>query len=46
MRIFIVPVIMLFSLYAVSMLSAQKLYTWTDEDGILHITERPPQKRD
>ena len=45
MRIFIVPVIMLFSLYAVSMLSAQRLYTWTDENGILHITEQPPPDR-
>jgi len=42
MRFFIAPVILLFSLYAVSLLNAQKLYTWTDENGILHITDQPP----
>ena len=25
--------------------SAQKLYTWTDENGILHITDHPPPQR-
>jgi len=45
MRFFIAPAIMLFCLYAVSMLSAQRLYTWTDENGILHITEQPPPDR-
>jgi hypothetical protein len=35
---------MLFSLFAASLLGAQKLYTWTDENGVLHITEQPPPK--
>lgn len=26
-------------------LNAQKLYTWTDENGILHITDQPPLKK-
>ena len=26
-------------------LSADKLYTWTDENGTLHITEDPPPKK-
>ena len=25
-------------------LNAQKLYTWSDEDGVLHITDQPPPK--
>ncbi len=25
-------------------ISADKLYTWTDEKGTLHITEHPPLK--
>jgi len=42
MRFFIAPVILLFSLCAVCLLNAQRLYTWTDENGILHITDQPP----
>jgi len=42
MRILIAAAIMIFSLYAVSMTAAQRLYTWTDGHGILHITEQQP----
>ena len=34
--------VMLF--YAIPNLSADKRYTWTDENGNLHITETPPPK--
>ena len=44
MKFFIVSAIILFSLFPVSLLGAQKLYTWTDENGVLHITEQPPPK--
>jgi len=45
MKFFIATVIMLlFSLLAAPLLGAQKLYTWTDENGVLHITEQPPPK--
>ena len=44
MKYFIITVIMLFSLFAAPLLGAQKLYTWTDENGVLHITEQPPPK--
>jgi Domain of unknown function (DUF4124) len=30
--------------FANTNLSADKLYTWTDGNGILHITENPPPK--
>jgi len=30
--------------FANTNLSADKLYTWTDANGILHITENPPPK--
>lgn len=32
-------------LLGASHLSAQKLYTWTDENGVTHITDQPPPKR-
>ena len=31
-------------LFVTAELSADKLYTWTDEKGILHITATPPPK--
>jgi hypothetical protein len=40
MKYFIAAAIILFSLFAATILGAQKLYTWTDENGVLHIT--PP----
>jgi hypothetical protein len=30
--------------YTIPNVSADKLYTWTDENGNLHITETPPPK--
>ena len=44
MKYFIATAIILFSLFATTILGAQKLYTWTDENGVLHITEQPPPK--
>ena len=44
MKYFIATAIILFSLFAATILGAQKLYTWTDENGVLHITEQPPPK--
>ena len=38
-------VVLLLILFAGSNLGAQKLYTWTDEKGVLHITDNPPPKR-
>jgi hypothetical protein len=37
-----ISLILLF--FVTAELSADKLYTWTDEKGILHITEQPPPK--
>lgn len=33
---------LLLTLLATLNLNAQKLYTWTDGNGVLHITDRPP----
>ena len=44
MKYFIATALLLFSLFAATILGAQKLYTWTDENGVLHITEQPPPK--
>ena len=38
-----IPLILLFFV-TTELLSADKLYTWTDEKGILHITEHMPPK--
>ena len=37
-----ISLILLF--FVTAELLADKLYTWTDEKGILHITEQPPPK--
>ena len=44
MKFFIVTAILLLGLLTAAHLGAQKLYTWTDENGVLHITEQPPPK--
>ncbi len=33
---------LLFAILAALNLNAQKLYTWTDENGVLHLTDQPP----
>ena len=43
-KFFIAAAFVLFSLFAAPLLGAQKLYTWTDANGVLHITEQPPPK--
>jgi hypothetical protein len=45
MKYFIATTILLFSLFTASLLGAQKLYTWTDENGVLHITDHPPPQK-
>ena len=45
MRFLIVTAVVLFSLFTASLLGAQKVYTWTDENGVLHITDHPPPQR-
>jgi hypothetical protein len=37
---------LLFTLLATLSLNAQKLYTWTDENGVVHLADRPPPKTD
>ena len=45
MRFLTATAIVLFSLCTASLPGAQKLYTWTDENGVLHITDHPPPQR-
>jgi hypothetical protein len=42
MRYFTIAASLLLILLAAVNLGAQKLYTWTDENGLLHITDQPP----
>lgn len=42
MKYCMATIILLFSLLTAAHLGAQKLYTWTDENGVLHITDHPP----
>ena len=42
MRVLTATAVLLFCIFTASLLGAQKLYTWTDENGVLHITEQPP----
>ena len=44
MRYIIAGFILIFCFFAASITGAQKLYTWTDENGNLHITQDPPPK--
>jgi len=45
MRFLTATAVVLFTLFTASLLGAQKLYTWTDENGVLHITDYPPPQR-
>jgi wobble nucleotide-excising tRNase len=44
MKFIFTAAILLFSLFVAPLVDAQKLYSWTDENGVLHITEQPPPK--
>jgi hypothetical protein len=46
MKPIIILVGLLLTLLAALNLSAQKLYTWTDDTGVVHIGDRPPPKTD
>jgi len=45
MKYLIATCMVIISLGIVSPSGAQKLYTWTDENGVLHITDQPPPKK-
>ena len=45
MKPLVLTMVILIGLFGASHLSAQKLYTWTDENGVTHITDQPPPKR-
>jgi hypothetical protein len=42
MKLFILGIIIIFFFATTGPLSADKVYTWTDQDGNLHITDQPP----
>ena len=37
---------LLLTLLTALSLNAQKLYTWTDENGVVHLTDQPPPEKD
>jgi Domain of unknown function (DUF4124) len=41
-----VTVSLLLVLLATLSLNAQRLYTWTDENGVVHLTDQPPPETD
>ena len=45
MKYILTATILLVIVLSVSSTDAQKIYTWTDENGVLHITEQPPPEK-
>ena len=45
MKYFLTGILIILSLAMTAELSADKVYTWTDEKGNLHITQDPPPKK-
>ena len=46
MKPFLIAISLFLTLLADLSLSAQKLYTWTDENGVVHLSDQPPPKED
>ena len=46
MRPFFITVGIILTLLTALSINAQKLYTWTDENGVLHIADQPPPETD
>jgi hypothetical protein len=46
MKPFLISISLLLTLSAGISLSAQKLYTWTDDNGVLHLSDQPPPEKD
>jgi hypothetical protein len=44
MKFLTATAVLLVCIFTGSLLGAQKLYTWTDENGVLHITDHPPPR--
>ena len=45
MKYFITGIVVILSFFMTAELTADKVYTWTDENGNLHITQDPPPKK-
>jgi len=46
MKPFFITVGLILTLLTALSINAQKLYTWTDENGVLHIADQPPPETD
>ena len=46
MKTYCISVGLLLTLLTAFSLNAQKLYTWTDENGVVHLTDQPPPEKD
>ena len=46
MKLFKISVGLLLTLLTAISINAQKLYTWTDANGVVHIADQPPPEKD
>lgn len=46
MKPFLIAISFFLTLLAGLSLNAQKLYTWTDENGVVHLSDQPPPEKD
>jgi hypothetical protein len=46
MKPYSIMVGLLLTLLAAPSLNAQKIYTWTDENGVVHLADQPPPEKD
>ncbi len=46
MKPFIITIILFLAILIGSSLNAQKIYTWTDQNGVLHLSDQPPPEKD
>jgi hypothetical protein len=46
MKPFIIGIGLFFALLIGSSLNAQKIFTWTDQNGVIHLSDQPPPEKD
>jgi hypothetical protein len=46
MKPFIITFSLFLAIFIGSSLNAQKIYTWTDQNGVIHLSDQPPPEKD
>ena len=46
MKLFIITISLFLIIPIGSSLNAQKIYTWTDQNGVIHLSDQPPPEKD